>query len=173
MPSITEYWKPLAADMDPSAGIEEEYHHKSNRVYCWKGLRFSARQDLDGFARFSDYGIEGVVPSELLPPEVNAKFSSKPAEKVKRLKREDSKGASAQPKEPQVAATPETDGGGSGGDPEEGAVPMDSDNAAEDGQKRSPEEVSGPESGQCEPETDADDNMKTETTSRDARAGEK
>ncbi|RLN19046.1 THO complex subunit 1 [Panicum miliaceum] len=154
MPSITEYWKPLAEDMDPSAGIEEEYHHKSNR--------------------FSDYGIEGVVPSELLPPEVNAKFSSKPAEKVKRLKREDSKGASAQPKEPQVAATPETDGGGSGGDPEEGAVPMDSDNgAAEDGQKRSPEEVSGPESGQCEPETDADDNMKTETTSRDARAGEK
>ena len=73
----------------------------------------------------------------------------------------------------QVAATPETDGGGSGGDPEEGAVPMDSDNAAEDGQKRSPEEVSGPESGQCEPETDTDDIMKTETTSRDARAGEK
>ncbi|TKV98680.1 hypothetical protein SEVIR_9G575400v4 [Setaria viridis] len=174
MPSITEYWKPLAEDMDPSAGIEEEYHHKSNRVYCWKGLRFSARQDLDGFARFSDYGIEGVVPSELLPPEVNAKFSSKPAEKVKRVKREDSKGASAQPKEQQVAATPETDGGGSGGDPEEGAVPMDSDNgAAEDGQKQSPEEVSGPESGQCEPEADADDNMKTETTSRDARAGEK
>ncbi|KAJ1299164.1 hypothetical protein BS78_01G511100 [Paspalum vaginatum] len=175
MPSITEYWKPLAEDMDPSAGIEEEYHHKSNRVYCWKGLRFSARQDLDGFARFSDYGIEGVVPSELLPPEVNAKFSSKPAEKAKRLKREDSKGASAQPKEQQVAATPETDGGGSGGDPEEGAVvPMDSDNgAAEDSQKRSPGEVSGPESGQCEPEADADDNMKTETSSRDARAGGK
>nr|CAB3502267.1 unnamed protein product [Digitaria exilis] len=171
MPSITEYWKPLAEDMDPSAGIEEEYHHKSNRVslnpsftncwiaafvcqvYCWKGLRFSARQDLDGFARFSDYGIEGVVPSELLPPEVNAKFSSKPAEKV--------------------AATPETDGG-SAGDPEEGAVPMDSDNGvAEDGQKQSPGEVSGPESGQCEPEADGDDNMKTETSSKDARAGEK
>jgi THO complex subunit 1 len=72
----------------------------------------------------------------------------------------------------QVAATPETDGGGSGGDPEEGALPMDSDNgAAEEGQKQSPEEVSGPESGQCEP--DADDHMRTETTSRDARAGEK
>lgn len=45
-----------------------------------------------------------MVPSELLPPEVNAKFSSKPAEKVKRVKREDSKGASAQPKEQQVRA---------------------------------------------------------------------
>ncbi|PWZ57915.1 THO complex subunit 1 [Zea mays] len=173
MPSITEYWKPLAEDMDPSAGIEEEYHHKSNRVYCWKGLRFSARQDLDGFARFSDYGIEGVVPSELLPPEVNAKFSSKPAEKVKRTRKEDSKSVSAhQPREHQVAATPETDGGV---DPEEGegAAPMDSDNGAVgDSQKRSPGEVSGPESGQCEPEADGDDNVRTETTSRDARAGE-
>ncbi|TVU48661.1 hypothetical protein EJB05_08303 [Eragrostis curvula] len=173
MPSISEYWKPLAEDMDPSAGIEEEYHHKSNRVYCWKGLRFSARQDLEMFSRFSDYGIEGVVPSELLPPEVNAKFSSKPAEKAKRPKREDSKGASAQAKEQQVAATPETDGGGSGADPEEGAVPMDSDTVAvEDGQKRSPEEVSGPETGQIEAEADAEDNMKT-ATSKDARAGEK
>ncbi|KAK3150240.1 hypothetical protein QOZ80_3AG0230680 [Eleusine coracana subsp. coracana] len=175
MPSIIEYWKPLAEDMDPSAGIEEEYHHKSNRVYCWKGLRFSARQDLELFSRFSDYGIEGVVPSELLPPEVNAKFSSKPAEKAKRPKREDSKGASSQAKEQQVAATPETDGGGSGVDPEEGALPMDSDTAAvEDGQKRSPEEVSGPETGQIEAETEADaeDNMKT-ATSKDTRAGEK
>ncbi|GJN30047.1 hypothetical protein PR202_gb18321 [Eleusine coracana subsp. coracana] len=175
MPSITEYWKPLAEDMDPSAGIEEEYHHKSNRVYCWKGLRFSARQDLELFSRFSDYGIEGVVPSELLPPEVNAKFSSKPAEKAKRPKRDDSKGASSQAKEQQVAATPETDGGGSGADPEEGALPMDSDTAAvEDGQKRSPEEVSGPETGQIEAETEADaeDNMKT-ATSKDSRGAEK
>jgi THO complex subunit 1 len=72
----------------------------------------------------------------------------------------------------QVAATPETDGGV---DPEEGegAAPMDSDNGAVgDSQKRSPGEVSGPESGQCEPEADADDNVRTETTSRDARAGE-
>ncbi|KAL5720874.1 hypothetical protein ACHQM5_013503 [Ranunculus cassubicifolius] len=30
-PSITEYWKPLAEDMDESAGIEAEYYHKNNR----------------------------------------------------------------------------------------------------------------------------------------------
>ncbi|KAF7066426.1 hypothetical protein CFC21_072417 [Triticum aestivum] len=61
-PSVREYWKPLAEDMDTSAGIEEEYHHKSNRVYCWKGLRFQARQDLEGFSRFCEDRIEGVVP---------------------------------------------------------------------------------------------------------------
>uniref|UniRef100_A0ACD5WI89 Uncharacterized protein n=1 Tax=Avena sativa TaxID=4498 RepID=A0ACD5WI89_AVESA len=162
-PSITEYWKPLAEDMDPSAGIEEDYHHKNNRVYCWKGLRFSARQDLEGFSRFCEYGIEGVVPPELLPPDVRAKFNSKPGEKAKRPKREDTKGTSSHPKEPQAAAaTPDTDGGGSG-DQEEGAVPMDSDNpVVDDGsQKRSPGEVSGPESGQCEAEDDGEDNSKT------------
>ncbi|RVW96937.1 THO complex subunit 1 [Vitis vinifera] len=31
-PAISEYWKPLAEDMDLSAGIEAEYHHKNNRV---------------------------------------------------------------------------------------------------------------------------------------------
>ncbi|CAM0871010.1 unnamed protein product [Alopecurus aequalis] len=170
-PSITEYWKPLAEDMDTSAGIEDEYHHKNNRVYCWKGLRFSARQDLEGFSRFCDYGIEGVVPPELLPPDVRAKFNSKPGEKAKRPKREDTRGGtSAHPKESQVtAATPDTDGGGSG-DQEDGAVQMDSDNAAAEdgGPKRSPGEVSGPESGQCEADDDGEDNSKT-AHSRDPR----
>ncbi|XP_047089211.1 THO complex subunit 1-like [Lolium rigidum] len=169
-PVIAEYWKPLAEDMDTSAGIEEEYHHKNNRVYCWKGLRFTARQDLEAFSRFCDYGIEGVVPPELLPADVRAKFNSKPGEKAKRPKREDTKGTSSHPKEPQVAAaTPDTDGGGSG-DQEEGAVPMDSDNpAVDDGQKRSPGEVSGPESGQCEAEDDGEDNNSKTAHSRDSR----
>uniref|UniRef100_A0A0E0NNM4 Uncharacterized protein n=1 Tax=Oryza rufipogon TaxID=4529 RepID=A0A0E0NNM4_ORYRU len=108
----------------------------------------------------------GVVPQELLPPEVRSKFYSKPGDKAKRPKREDPKGTSAQPKEQQVvSATPETDGGGSGAEPEEGAVPMDSDNAAiDEGRKQSPEEVSGPESGQCEAEADGEDNMKNEAS---------
>lgn len=83
-PAITEYWKPLAEDMDPSAGIEAEYHHKNNRVYCWKGLRISARQDLDGFSRFTDHGIEGVVPLELLPPHVRSKYEGKANDRSKR-----------------------------------------------------------------------------------------
>ncbi|KAJ6704857.1 HPR1 [Salix purpurea] len=31
-PAIADYWKPLAEDMDSSAGIEADYHHKNNRV---------------------------------------------------------------------------------------------------------------------------------------------
>lgn len=42
---------------------------------------------------------------------------------------------------------------------------MDSDNAAiDEGRKQSPEEVSGPESGQCEAEADGEDNMKNEAS---------
>jgi THO complex subunit 1 len=78
MPSVTEYWKDLADDMDPSAGIEAEYHHKNDRVYCWKGLRFSARQDLEGFSRFVQHGIEGVVPPDLLPPEIQTNYDPTP-----------------------------------------------------------------------------------------------
>ncbi|KAK1372489.1 hypothetical protein POM88_028682 [Heracleum sosnowskyi] len=76
-PDITEYWKPLAEDMDEAGGIEAEYHHKNNRVYCWKGLRFSARQDLDG-----------VVPLDLLPSEVRSKYQAKPSDRSKRAKKE-------------------------------------------------------------------------------------
>uniref|UniRef100_A0A0E0K7Q4 THO complex subunit 1 n=1 Tax=Oryza punctata TaxID=4537 RepID=A0A0E0K7Q4_ORYPU len=111
----------------------------------------------------------GVVPQELLPPEVRSKFYSKPGDKAKRPKREDPKGTSAQPKEQQiVSATPETDGGGSGAEPEEGAVPMDSDNATiDEGRKQSPEEVSEPESGQCEAEGDGEDNNMKNEASKD------
>ncbi|BFI29259.1 THO complex subunit 1 [Marchantia polymorpha subsp. ruderalis] len=83
VPSVLEYWKPLAEDMDPAAGIEPEYHHKKNRVYCWKGLRFAARQDLEGFSRVAEQGIEGVVPLELLPAEVRAKLHGKNLERAK------------------------------------------------------------------------------------------
>ncbi|KAJ4911824.1 THO complex subunit 1 [Raphanus sativus] len=93
-PDVADYWKPLAEDMDPSAGIEDAYHHKNNRVYCWKGLRFAARQDLEGFSRFTDLGIEGVVPLELLPPEVRSKYQAKPNEKAKRAKKDETKGGS-------------------------------------------------------------------------------
>uniref|UniRef100_A0A2P2M6F4 THO complex subunit 1 n=1 Tax=Rhizophora mucronata TaxID=61149 RepID=A0A2P2M6F4_RHIMU len=103
-PSITEYWKPLAEDMDPSAGIEAEYHHRNNRVFCWKGLRFSARQDLEGFSRFMDHGIEGVVPLELLPPDVRSKYQANPNDKSKRAKKEEAKGGLHQVEENQVFA---------------------------------------------------------------------
>ncbi|CAL9199536.1 unnamed protein product [Musa hybrid cultivar] len=164
MPSVTEYWKPLGEDMDVSAGIEAEYHHKNNRVYCWKGLRFSARQDLEGFSRFTDHGIEGVVPPELLPPEVRSKFHTKPGDKTKRAKKEEAKGAAAQPEDSQVVASAavETDGVGSGAELEDGVAPMDSDATAGEVQKQSPDMDSGHEAGQSEAEGEAEGDAKTD-----------
>ncbi|XP_020248097.1 THO complex subunit 1 isoform X2 [Asparagus officinalis] len=167
-PSVMEYWKPLAEDMDESAGIEAEYHQKNNRVYCWKGLRFSARQDLEGFSRFTDHGIEGVVPPELLPPEIRSKFHAKPTEKNKRVKREDdSKGVAAQPEENQVATPATETDGGSGAELEEGAIPMESDAAGlniaqggdttpEDATKQSPDIDMGQEAVHSEAEAEAE-----------------
>lgn len=129
-PAVTEYWKPLAEDMDVAAGIEAEYHHKNNRVYCWKGLRFSARQDLEGFSKFTEHGIEGVVPLELLAPDVRSKYQAKPSEKSKRAKKEETKGAGHQAEESQfVTPATEIDGEGSRADLEASAAPMDTDAA--------------------------------------------
>ncbi|CAN1121209.1 THO complex subunit 1 [Linum perenne] len=131
-PAITEYWKPLAEDMDPSAGIEADYHHKNNRVYCWKGLRFSARQDLEGFSKFTELGVEGVVPVELLPPDVRSKYQAKPSERSKRVKKEEAKGASQPPEEAQEAVMPASENDGEGPKPvdvEGSATAMETDAA--------------------------------------------
>lgn len=71
--------------------------------YCMPDCRVLSVQLMTSIpSQFCDYGIEGVVPPELLPPDVRSKFSSKPAEKAKRPKREETKGTSAQAKEQQV-----------------------------------------------------------------------
>ncbi|OVA19210.1 THO complex [Macleaya cordata] len=167
-PSVMEYWKPLAEDMDVSAGIEAEYHHRNNRVYCWKGLRFSARQDLEGFSRFNELGIEGVVPPELLPPDVRSKYHTKPSDRSKRAKKEEAKDATPQPEDNQTT-TPatETDGGGVSGELEDSAVPMDADAVGvnisqsgaptpEENLKLSPNADLGQEAGQSEAEVEVE-----------------
>ncbi|GAB4832144.1 suppressor of the transcriptional defect of hpr1 by overexpression [Ancistrocladus abbreviatus] len=172
-PAIAEYWKPLAEDMDESSGIEPEYHHKNNKVYCWKGLRFSARQDLEGFSRFTEYGIEGVVPLDLLPPEVKSKYQAKPSERAKRAKKDETRGA-AHPTEDNQIATPasEMDEGGRP-DLEATAATMDIDAATATGnnsqddtpttdehQKQSPETTdAGQEPGQLEPDAEGEPGM--------------
>ncbi|XP_071932067.1 THO complex subunit 1 [Coffea arabica] len=141
-PAISEYWKPLAEDMDESAGIEAEYHHKNNRVYCWKGLRFSARQDLEGFSRFTEHGIEGVVPLELLPPDVRSKYQAKPNDRSKRAKKEETK-STIQPEENQIAAT-DINVEGSKANLETSAAPLDTDDTiatASTSQGGTPDEI--------------------------------
>lgn len=129
MPPVTAYWKVLADDMDTSAGIEPEYHHRNNRVYCWKGLRFSARQDLDGFSRFTERGgIEAVVPPELLPADVRVKVHGKGSERSKQRaakKEDDSKAGNSQAEDAQAGAS----------NPamlDDGSIPQDMDDATVD-----------------------------------------
>ncbi|XP_010266403.1 PREDICTED: THO complex subunit 1-like [Nelumbo nucifera] len=166
IPPVMEYWKHLAEDMDISAGIEAEYHHKNNRVYCWKGLRFSARQDLEGFSRFTEYGIEGVVPPELLPPEVRSKYHTKPNERSKRAKKEEEMKGAAQQVEDNQITTPATDiDGGVGTEFEDAAAPMETDATVipnsgaatpDENQKQSPDTDVVPEAGHLEVEVEAE-----------------
>ncbi|XP_024030380.1 THO complex subunit 1 [Morus notabilis] len=166
-PSITEYWKPLAEDMDPLAGIEAEYHHKNNRVYCWKGLRFSARQDLEGFSRFTDHGIEGVVPLELLRPDIRSKYQAKSNERSKRAKKEEAKDA-----ENQIAMPASEIDEGIRPDLEASATTMDAETTAGTGtvsqggspmpdehQKQSSDADAGQEAGQLEADAEVEAGM--------------
>ncbi|WCJ39199.1 THO complex subunit 1 [Euphorbia peplus] len=163
-PDIADYWKPLAEDMDPEAGIEADYHHKNNRVYCWKGLRFSARQDLERFSNFTEYGIEGVVPPDLLPPEVRSKFPTKSSERSKRAKKDETKGTSHQAEENQIATPASENDGEEGRADETMAAPMDTDPMAaavgnEEGETLTPDEQKQREAGQLEADGEAEPGM--------------
>lgn len=172
-PAIIDYWKPLSEDMDESAGIEAEYHHKNKKVYCWKGLRFSARQDLEGFSKFTEYGVEGVVPLDLLPPEVRSKYEAKSGDRSKRAKKDDTKGAAPPSDDNQnVAPSNEVENEEGRTDLESATAAMDMETVAaagnnsqegtptpEDPQKQSPDTTdAGPEDpGQLEAEPGAID----------------
>ncbi|RWW70080.1 hypothetical protein BHE74_00022272 [Ensete ventricosum] len=103
-----------------------------------------------------------LVRTKLLPLEVRSKFHTKPGDKAKRAKKEEAKGAAAQPEDGQIAsAAVETDGVGSGAELEDGVAPMDSDATAGEGQKQSPDMDSAPEAGQSEAEGEAEGDAKT------------
>lgn len=55
--------------------------------------------------QFTEYGIEGVVPMELLPSDVRSKYQAKPSDRSKRAKKEETKGAAQQAEENQVFLT--------------------------------------------------------------------
>ncbi|GAB2254525.1 hypothetical protein Droror1_Dr00022334 [Drosera rotundifolia] len=133
-------------------------------MYCWKGLRFSARQDLEGFSRFTEYGIERVVPPELLPPEVRSKYQGKTSDRSKRAKKDETKGAHLG--EEQQIATPAGEGDEGGRhDTEAAPASMDMEGIAvagntsrgstptpEDDQRRRSETPDDREPGQLEPD---------------------
>ena len=51
--------------------------------------------------QFTEHGMEGVVPLELLPPDVRSKYQAKPNDRSKRAKKEETK-STIQPEENQV-----------------------------------------------------------------------
>jgi THO complex subunit 1 len=53
--------------------------------------------------QFTEYGIEGVVPPELLPPDVRSKYQAKPNDRSKRGKKEEAKNTANQVVENQVS----------------------------------------------------------------------
>lgn len=52
--------------------------------------------------QFTDHGIEGVVPLELLPSDARSKYQAKPNDRSKRAKKEETKGGSHLAEENQV-----------------------------------------------------------------------
>lgn len=89
----------LAEDMYKAAGIEAEYCHKKTGFIVGKGFDFqqSARQDLEGFSKFTEFGVEAIVHLDLLPPE----YQAKPSDRCKRAKKEETISSVNQSKENQ------------------------------------------------------------------------
>lgn len=69
-------------------------------THCW--LLYSLDSICLCSLQFTDHGIEGVVPLELLPPDVRSKYQAKPNERSKRAKKEESKSITVQAEENQV-----------------------------------------------------------------------
>jgi len=52
-PALADYLKPVQEQMDPEAGIEDEYKLKNDKAYCWKALRLMAKKDVSLLAKVS------------------------------------------------------------------------------------------------------------------------
>lgn len=55
-PSLAEFMAPLMEQLDPDAGIEEEYKLKNDKAYCWKALRLMAKKDVSLLSKVSAPG---------------------------------------------------------------------------------------------------------------------
>ena len=53
-PSLEAYLQPMHEQMDPEAGIEEEYKMKNDKAYCWKALRLMAKKDVALLSKVAD-----------------------------------------------------------------------------------------------------------------------
>ncbi|KAF4396626.1 hypothetical protein G4B88_028940 [Cannabis sativa] len=121
--------------------------------------------------QFTDHGVEGVVPVELLPPDFRFKYQSKPNDRAKRAKKEEAKGSAHQGEENEISTPASENDEGIRGDLEASTTPMDakpktagvtdmvSHGASpmpDENQKQSSHTDADPEMGQLEADSEAE-----------------
>lgn len=94
---ITEYclgWRYVQSSRNRSRVLSQK-----TGFIVGKGFDFqqSARQDLEGFSKFTEFGVEAIVHLDLLPPE----YQAKPSDRCKRAKKEETISSVNQSKENQ------------------------------------------------------------------------
>jgi len=87
IPSLEAYLQPVHEQMDPEAGIEEEYKVKNDKAYQWKALRLMAKKDVSLLSKVSapNGSIEVAVKSlfnQAAPAEPEDSVVDKVDEKV-------------------------------------------------------------------------------------------
>jgi len=63
VPTLTDYLRPLLEQMDPEAGVEEEYLLKHDKAFMWKAYRLMAKKDVSLLNKVSQAsgGFEAAV----------------------------------------------------------------------------------------------------------------
>lgn len=74
VPKFRDFVSPLAEDMDPGNGVEDEMHRKHDRVFAWRALRLASRQDIDAFNRYTP--LPPTPPESLLCAASSSSYSS-------------------------------------------------------------------------------------------------
>ena len=69
VPTLREFLRPVALEMDPEAGIEKPYKRQASAVYQWKALRRVARTDMAAFGASLAAGRDLEVALAALFPE--------------------------------------------------------------------------------------------------------
>jgi len=60
-PKFSSFIRHMEIAIDPENCIEDEYHPRRDPVYCWRGFRLMARDNLDTMSKVKDGSLENAV----------------------------------------------------------------------------------------------------------------
>ena len=60
-PKFDDFIKPMEEALDPDNCIEDEYHPRHDAVYCWRGFRLLARNNVDAMGNVQDGSLAAAV----------------------------------------------------------------------------------------------------------------